>query len=437
MFLTLARFFPPDTRRSVFRTHPIQLSYLLDEVWAAPRRLPTIPGPSGDIRVVDGVVIDALDLPTQPPDEFLAPSGLNTNGPFEWSGEPAGNEFTCPPFLWDHLIYAYLIESTGIVEIFAEVIRRFVRGETLGTLQPESISFVRATEQLFFRDPPPYAINSVVSEVRPFERTNRRNAYWRLFGMDLAHPVPPLWTKEGPLADWKTLTGPVNSDFRQKWNEFLRQVWLGIENRDNTSGPNTADPSYIALLARALKDMLTNRRRGGALAREELAYVTMLSWFHVAIDPRVSVDVGKLVDQNTSIVRDLQAQATSAADRLAAIGQRVGMAPALHSRELFDLAVPMSNILRAVELGLFDTEDAAATLFERGTKTATDMATIINNWQSATGERVKERPVGTLPVTVASAQPLYVPVPSATAAAPAPPSPAPVPAAVSANGNRR
>ena len=37
----------------------------------------------------------------------------------------------CPPLLWHHLAYAYVLESTGIVEIFAEVVRRLVVGQTL------------------------------------------------------------------------------------------------------------------------------------------------------------------------------------------------------------------------------------------------------------------------------------------------------------------
>ncbi|WP_328475144.1 hypothetical protein OHA21_17690 [Actinoplanes sp. NBC_00393] len=405
MFFSLATLypvFPVGGPRSLFRVHPTQLSYWLDEVWATARRTPPIPGrdPNSVFSFLDDTVLDALDLPTQPSSLFLQPSGLSTDDPLEWTGEPGPDPLNCPPRLWHHLAYAYLIESTGIVEIFTEVVRRLVTGETLGTLKPESIAWVRATEQLFFREPPPFAIHGVLSTVRPSDRTNRRNAYWRMFGMDLAHPVPPTWAQPGPFADWKAHTGPVNEDFRPKWTEFLRQVWLGVENERNNSGPNTADPSFIALLAVALRDMLRNRRRGGALAREEFAYVAMASWFHLT------------VSDDTQLVQDLQAQASSPGDRLASIAQRVGMSPALRARELFDLAEPMSTVLRGIEAGLFDTPASAETLFRTGTKLATDMVNLINNWQSATGERVKERPTGT--VAVAGAQPLRVPVPGNT-----------------------
>ena len=424
--------------QKLFRLHPIQLAYFLDEVWGSARRTPQIPDPSGEKDLVffagffDDTVLDALDLPTQPDDDpfpptgafnaFLAPSGINT-GRFEWSGQSATGLF-CPPLLWHHLAYAYVLESTGIVEIFAEVVRRLVVGETLGVLTPDSIAWLRTTEQLFFRDLPTFSVASVLSEVRPYDRANRRNAYWRMFGLDLAHPVPPLWAGSGPLADWKGLTGPVNLDFRQKWSELLRQIWIGVENRDNKTGSNPADPSYIALLSRAIKDLLGNRRRGGALAREEFAYVTMLNWLHLT------------VDTDTSVIIDLQATASSPADRLGALGQKVGITPALRSRELFDLAEPMSTLLRGIELGLFDTETTATTLFTDGTNIFRDVLDVINNWQSATGERVKERPGSPLPAAYGtSAQPLRVPVP---AAAPATGTAAPVQLTTpSANGQQR
>ena len=59
----------------------------------------------------------------------------------------------CGPSVWDHLIYAYLVESTGALDVFAEVARRLVAGETLGVLRRESIVWLRNTEELFFRDP--------------------------------------------------------------------------------------------------------------------------------------------------------------------------------------------------------------------------------------------------------------------------------------------
>ena len=44
-----------------------------------------------------------------------------------------------------------------------------------------------STEELFYRDPPPFSITTVSSHIRPDLRASRRNAYQRMFGMDLNH----------------------------------------------------------------------------------------------------------------------------------------------------------------------------------------------------------------------------------------------------------
>jgi hypothetical protein len=328
---------------------------------------------------------------------------------------------TLAGLVWDHLVYAYLIESTGVYEVMAEVVRRLVVGETLNTLSAPSIKWLRSTEELFFRDPPLFSISGAVSEVRPNDRVNQRNAYWRMFAMDLPHPLPSRWAGSGGTGEglWKSdIGGGVNTGFREKWTELLRQVWLGIENARNDSGPNATDREYVALLARALKDMMNMRRRGGQLAREEFIYVSAMSWFHLTLE------------SDSPIVKDLRADATSEADRLAKIAQLVGMQPAARARELFELAELMSTLLRMIELGDFDTGEKAETLYIPlaggvNEQLLRDMNRIIDLWQSATGDRVKDRPIGSGPGTL-SAQPLRIPTPG----------PATATAGASANGHR-
>ena len=112
---------------------------------------------------------------------------------------------------------------------------------------------------------------------------------------------------------------------------------------------------------------------------------------------------------------DLKAEATSPADRLSLVAQRVGMAPAARSRELFDLAQPMSSVLRSIELGLFSDPAAAATLSDDTTPLGSEMRDTIDRWQSATGVRVKDRPTGDQQML--GAQPLRLPSPPAMAEA--------------------
>src|SRR4029453_11514679 len=105
--------------------------------------------------------------------------------------------------------------------------------------------------------------------------------------------------------------------------ERLRQVLVGFWNARNGIGPNTTDREYVAFLCQSLREMMTARRQGGQLAREEFVHVTTVSWFHLT------------VETDTPIVIDLKAEATNPADRLAKIAERVGMAAAARSSRRF------------------------------------------------------------------------------------------------------
>jgi hypothetical protein len=412
MFRTLARLFVDpmlsvtgsDPR--VLEVHPLQLGRWLDEAWVQAAIAPefAIGDPEKPFLGDPGVVANLR----YPLGNAVLPSGIDLypSKTDLYTGDPS---FMPVSLIWDHLIYAYLIESTGVFEIFAEVLRRYGVGETLEPLGPSGYRWVRTTEDLFFRDPPLYSATSVVSHLRPDVRVSRRNAYWRMFGLDLPHPIPSRWARSTEQT-WKEDVGSgLNVGFREKWSEFLRQVWLGYENRVNTSGPNATDGEYVAFLAKALKDMLNMRRKGGQLAREEFVHVATMSWFHLTLE------------SDTPIVVDLKAQGESPEVRLANIAQRVGMAPSPRARELFQLADRMSGMLRAIERGVFDTGTAASTLFKpvpmppaaqlpASQKLMEDANKIIDLWQSATGERVKDRAAS--PVAITTAQPVRLPAPS-------------------------
>jgi hypothetical protein len=430
MFLALAQEFvralaaapaPPRGEHRVFLVHPAQLSRWLDDAWlsqAVAPLPPGLPGPGAPPPpfLGDPAIVGTFDLPTTLPLPAgrLPFLGLNGSGivppdPDTFTaGQTPGNQ----GLLWHHLIYAYLIESTGALEIFAEIVRRLVVGENLGSLRLDAARWLRATEELFFRNPPLYSVTGVTSEMRPHARVARRNAYWRMFGFDLPHPIPTRWPGAGTDQGWKADVGAgTNADFRAKWTDLLRQIWLGLEYATNTTGSNPTDVAYIRLLIETVRDMMANRRRGGLLAREEFAYVTTLSWFHLTL----------LSD--TPIIEDLKANASAEADRLALLGERVGMSPAARSRELFDLAERTSRFLRAIELGLFPDDQSVEALYLGNTPLVAEMRAIVNNWQSATGERIKDRPTGTL--VPAAAQPLRVPAPQPPVLTPASPNGAP------------
>jgi hypothetical protein len=410
MFRNLAQLMNPTNivppPQQPFDVHPLQLSRWLDEAWATARTVPafgTLLGPPLD-WLGDSSIITTLDLPLPVPAATVAPpvpSGLNPATPDIFNGVPFITAPGAPGLVWDHLSYSYLIECTGVLEILAEVVRRYVVGETLSPFQPPAARWARSTEELFFREPPLFSVGGIISELRPDRRVARRNDYWRLLGMEPPHPIPARYARPGlPDQSWRLDTGGgVNTGFRTAWTELLRHVWLGIENANNGIGPNQTDREYIAYLVVALRDMLMMRRRGGQLAREEFVHVATLSWFHLS------------VERDTSpIVVQLNAQGANSADRLAAIAQRVGMTPAPRSRELFELADLMSGMLRAIEIGLFGDGASAETLYlDLGPTNAVlrrDMNRIIDLWQSTTGDRVKDRPGGS------SAQPVRLPDPA-------------------------
>ena len=437
MFLNLAILYEgePQGQHTVLTLPAIQLSRWLDEIWAEvglPSQLNDPDGlllgrardflrhPSGVAAgAAHGIEPSGLDegLPSGPPAPFTL-----TRGPVD-RPDPTNPANPRIPLFWDHLMYGYLIEATGAFDVVAEVGRRLVCGESLGRLSPESIAWLRNTEELLFRDPPLFSIGGIVSEWRPSAATSRRNAYWRMFGMDLPHQVPAGWRQSAPPESWKLHAGPgVNTDFTEKLTELFRQVWLGLENANNQIGANAADPQYIALLCQALGDMLRDRRQGGILAREEFAYVTMMSWVDLTLQSNLAAPT-VTVEPDAPIIRDLQARGAAPEQRLNALAQKVGMKPAPRARELFQLARPLSQFLRQIENRDYDAATPAETLFRPTSALTDEMRRIINLWQSATGQRIKDRPIGTGAGVPGSAQPLRTPTPTGAPA--------------SSNGSRR
>ena len=127
--------------------------------------------------------------------------------------------------------------------------------------------------------------------------------------------------------------------------------------------------------------MLTMRRLNGLLAREEFVAVSELSWFHLT------------VEFDSPLVIDLRAQGSHPSERLLKIGERVGMKPSPRSWELFELADRMSVVVRFIELGAFNTLGAVPALYSGGTSLSASMVDIINLWEMATGDSVKDHGV--------------------------------------------
>lgn len=158
----------------------------------------------------------------------------------------------------------------------------------------------------------------------------------------------------------------------------MRNVWVGIINANNTSGTKATDDAKLGDLIKKLHDMLLSRRVNGTLSREEFAFVSMMSWFHLT------------VDSDSPVVVDLRSQAASAEQRLYKIAQQVGVPAHGLSNSYFEIADSISRVLLVIETGFFATvPGAVAALYTPGTLSERRMRTIITHWSIITGRDVK------------------------------------------------
>ncbi len=285
-----------------------------------------------------------------------------------------------------HIAYAWLWETTRVVEIFRRVVESYVGGERLGI--PDTVAarrWVETTEALIYSDQPPGAALNVTSWVRPDAEAVRRNSYARLLG-GLGGG------DQGP-------GGTTNAAFPVLFHQLLEQVWIGITNRANTSGANPTDDATIAEKARRLFEMLTARRRSGNLLREEFVAVTSMAWFHLTLG------------FDSPVIVSLTAQAPSPAERLQQVGSRVDVAPDPRTVSLIELAEPMSDLLRLIERGVFNDEAGAALLYADPALRGLAQE-VINHWTAVTGRDARAVPTRA-EVTALPAPPAVAPGPAA------------------------
>ena len=288
-----------------------------------------------------------------------------------------------------HIAYAYMLENTRLLDIMRRVIWEYRHGEKLPTANAPTQRWLNTTEQLFFSHPLPYSIRSMTSSLRPDPDAVRRNAYYRLLGMDLNHGAEdgrPYPYVKPEIA---------NRDFAMVFEALLAEVWKAYANRLNIAGENTTDDNAIFQLTRRLQEMLVARRQVANLAREEFDAVAMASWFFL------------VVSFNTQVVFALDAVGAGIADRLRKIGERVGLAPHARADSYFQLAMPMSVILRAIEAGVIVNAPAAALLYAGGLMP--QMVQLITHWSIATGRNLKDptsrQPLGVLGATASGSIP--------------------------------
>jgi hypothetical protein len=386
--------------------HPLQLSGFVEAVWETWRRAPRFGAPLAP--TVPRAVVPGLgrtgDRTTPVPQPFpvlsdplvallrsrdsLYPVGggevdvdlVNVVEPFlARQLRSTGRGKNVAP-LWRHLIYAYLIENTRIIELFQRVLVEALHDESFGTLSDTTFRWLRLTESLFFRDGESSLIHSITSQARPDIRATRRNAYYRMFGMDLNHGG----ADGGPYPYVKAAN--ANVDFAKTLQDLLRELWRGHINAGNINGPNTTDVANIDELVDRLKNMLNARRISADnsftnLAREELVAVATAEWFHLA------------VSFNSSLTEDLNISATTPDERVRQLGERVKLPAHTKARSFFFLAEDLPPLLRQIELGDFDAPGDQEALFRNAGPIRDAVLRIISHWSHATGADLKSIPV--------------------------------------------
>lgn len=375
MFRHLAEISGSGGAAALFEMHPAELAALMELYWNLARAIDPTQGLGhplhrSDVRGVPDSWSDLL-LPTRVGATVSLAQSLATSLRRQWASKS-----------WDHLIYAYMIENTRIFEIFRRVVVEFLHGEKLGVPSAATQNWLRATEELFFKSPPPFSAWGVFSDVRSDLRATRRTAYHRLFGMDLNHGADD--NKSYPY----TKADAANNEFVSTFEEFLREVWVGMVNREVTIGPKPTDDQKISNLAGKLHDMLLSRRLNGNLAREEFFFVAMMSWFHLT------------VESDLPIIVDLKAVAGAAGpeQRLFKIAQLVGLPAHGLSHSYFDLASPLSAVLTAIESDLFRNTNDVPILYNPAVGSPSLeplMRIIVNHWSIITGRDVKAGKVAT------------------------------------------
>jgi len=366
-----------DRIRQLFMAHPLEVETLLEIAWET-----RVHDPQADLGRPD----HRSDLPGLPA------SVLSTIGTFATNNNTSliSAASTAPPSQrrgltrWNHLIYAYLIESTGVYEIFRKVVQDSLQGERLGSPTAESHLWLRITEQLFYTDTPPLRfITGLRSQIRPDFKATFYNACWRMFGMDSAY------SSRNSQAYPYVKGEPANTTFVATLEYFLWEVWQAIINQGNTSGPRTTDDAAISNRAEQLHDMLMARRQGGSLSRVEFWSVAMMDWFHLTLS------------FNSPIVVALRADASSPQDRLKKIAERVGMQSHRYTKSFFDLADPLSHLLIQIETGIYNNDLAVQALYSPlGSTIERALRTIVTHWSIATGHdlKVQSAPLKAAPV---------------------------------------
>lgn len=267
---------------------------------------------------------------------------------------------------WDHLGYSFALENTRMAQILARVVHEYRNGERLGIPSAATQRWLDTTEVLL-----ELGLQTAWPSLASARRTPesvRRNAYWRLFGMELA------FGSEGNEPFVYEKAEASNTNFVPLLEALLRAIRRGKSAPSRPRMAGEQQHARVMACVTELKSALLARRQSHLLAREELAAATVMGWLELSLQA------------DSPVVKDLRAEADTAAARLMLVGARVGLPAHQKTEELFALAPEFSTLLRAVESDApNDTTKqvllADSTLAEVGHR-------VITHWSAATGASI-------------------------------------------------
>lgn len=299
-----------------------------------------------------------------------------------------------PPY---HLIYAYLVENTRMVQIMEKLLMLYQHDEKLqkATTANNRMAFqwIMNTEHLFFKYLSGFSFWNISSKIQSNAEAARRNAYFRLFGMDLAFGH---MNTNASVDYYKAEFN--NQGFIVLFERFLTEIWQAYTNAKNEVGPNSTDLYSICDTAQKMQEMLMSRRttedtfenyRYFNLSRIEYASVVMMAWFY------------QVISYDSPLVQFLRCNGNTPGERLTNIGKKVGISAHSKAEGLLDIAPPMNTLLRRVEFGdynpnneaqvstIITSQAAGLAATDPNRMALADLLAIINNWEKATGHRIK------------------------------------------------
>jgi hypothetical protein len=265
---------------------------------------------------------------------------------------------------WEHLGYSFALENSRMAQIFARVVHEYTIGERLGIPSHATQRWLDTTQALLHPVTTAGAWPNDTIARRSTESV-RRNAYWRLFGMELA-----FGTDLNEVFDYEKAEAS-NTNFVPLFEALLRAIRRATTRTGRPQLGSQRLHANVLTCASELRNVLIERRQSNVLAREELAAATVMGWLELSLRP------------DSPVVKDLRVEADTAAARLALIGERVGLPAHQKSEALFALAPDFSLLLRAIESEIL--LDAAEPLLQAGSPLADASRRVMVNWSAATG----------------------------------------------------